>query len=542
MPYYVMNDHLYIDAYQWDRYYLSCIDFSDPVEPYLRWERESGRAFVVGTYIDILFFTSYEEEGNQVILYSVEDPDTLLELGRFNDPYGIRELVLDGDLIYTSGRNGFHLLSAEDYDDIELVGSFRTLQLLRNLPIWKFAKIENHLFLSCSDSTIRAISVEDINNPHEVAIFEAEGWVNVHTDWESPDSNKYIIAGMSPLFLKVLQLEDDEFNLIGELDLMSDDINGEEMWINDVDSYENGVVVTYIISGFEADRTVSMLSVISLENPEQPEVIGSYSREDGYYGGFAASQQVKVVGDLVYIPSSAWFNETYIFSIEDPTQPELIELEDIDGIPYPIAIENDLMIANYIIYNIEDPTQPELLAELDNWYNYIYAASIQDGLLAVGGWSWIPDFINFRFYNARDPINPMLITEIELPESVNQVILDNGVIYVLGQTGIEIMRYTGWDGILDQSPAVLKTLHLSDPYPNPFNSTTSIRYFLPQEMDVQLSLFDTGGRLVTTLASGQQSMGSHHVVLNGIDLAAGLYLLRLEAGDVVQSRKVLLLK
>jgi hypothetical protein len=78
--------------------------------------------------------------------------------------------------------------------------------------------------------------------------------------------------------------------------------------------------------------------------------------------------------------------------------------------------------------------------------------------------------------------------------------------------------------------------------PNPFNSTTSIRYFLPRTADVRLTVYDSAGRLVQRLSEGFATSGEHSATVQGAELPAGVYLLRLETGGDVRSMKVVLLK
>ena len=55
-------------------------------------------------------------------------------------------------------------------------------------------------------------------------------------------------------------------------------------------------------------------------------------------------------------------------------------------------------------------------------------------------------------------------------------------------------------------------------------------------------MYDSAGRLVQTLADGWQATGDQRTTLQGADLAAGVYLVRLEVGSVVKTGKVVLLK
>ncbi len=83
--------------------------------------------------------------------------------------------------------------------------------------------------------------------------------------------------------------------------------------------------------------------------------------------------------------------------------------------------------------------------------------------------------------------------------------------------------------------------------PNPFNPTTAIRYTLESAGPARILVFDAAGVRVRTLVDGHHSRGPHEVVFDGRDdagrsLASGVYFYRLEAGGVVQTRKMVLLK
>jgi len=78
--------------------------------------------------------------------------------------------------------------------------------------------------------------------------------------------------------------------------------------------------------------------------------------------------------------------------------------------------------------------------------------------------------------------------------------------------------------------------------PNPFNPRTSISFTLAAEGDVRLDVFDVTGRRVATLVDGVKSAGRHTVALDGNSLASGVYFYRLNAGGVVQQKKMILLK
>lgn len=83
---------------------------------------------------------------------------------------------------------------------------------------------------------------------------------------------------------------------------------------------------------------------------------------------------------------------------------------------------------------------------------------------------------------------------------------------------------------------------LSQNYPNPFNPSTSIRYDLPQSAHVTVKVYDVSGRLMATIVDEQRQAGRHTARFDASDLASGLYLYRMRAGEFVQTRKLMLIK
>jgi len=83
---------------------------------------------------------------------------------------------------------------------------------------------------------------------------------------------------------------------------------------------------------------------------------------------------------------------------------------------------------------------------------------------------------------------------------------------------------------------------LQQNYPNPFNPTTTIQYELPQRSDVQITVYDLLGKEVTNLLSETQDAGYQSVKWNATNVSSGMYFYQIRAGELVQTRKMLLLK
>lgn len=83
---------------------------------------------------------------------------------------------------------------------------------------------------------------------------------------------------------------------------------------------------------------------------------------------------------------------------------------------------------------------------------------------------------------------------------------------------------------------------LKDNFPNPFNPETSIVFALPTASPVKLKIYDILGQEVYSFENKKMEAGYHNFVFNGESLSSGIYFYRIEAGNFVSTKKMLLLK
>ena len=92
-----------------------------------------------------------------------------------------------------------------------------------------------------------------------------------------------------------------------------------------------------------------------------------------------------------------------------------------------------------------------------------------------------------------------------------------------------------------------ETFKLIQNYPNPFNPTTNLKYDLPKDIFVDITVYDILGNVVNNLVNKSQNSGSHSVQWDatnnqGESVSAGVYLYKIQAGEFSQTKKMILLK
>jgi len=84
--------------------------------------------------------------------------------------------------------------------------------------------------------------------------------------------------------------------------------------------------------------------------------------------------------------------------------------------------------------------------------------------------------------------------------------------------------------------------YLDQNFPNPLNPSTTIKYSIPKSSQVSLKIFNMLGEELETLVNEEKTVGTYEVNWNAANLPSGVYFYRLQAGDFVQTRKMILLK
>jgi molybdopterin-binding protein len=85
-------------------------------------------------------------------------------------------------------------------------------------------------------------------------------------------------------------------------------------------------------------------------------------------------------------------------------------------------------------------------------------------------------------------------------------------------------------------------IELMQNYPNPFNPSTTIKFAIPSSSNTTLKVYDALGREVRTLVDEKLARGSYNITFNASDMTSGVYFYKLQVGNMVQTKKLMLVK
>ncbi len=83
---------------------------------------------------------------------------------------------------------------------------------------------------------------------------------------------------------------------------------------------------------------------------------------------------------------------------------------------------------------------------------------------------------------------------------------------------------------------------LSQNYPNPFNASTTINYIIPKPSNISVDIYDLLGRHIETILNEYQQAGEYQITWHADRFPSGTYFYKLQAGDYIETRKMILLK
>jgi hypothetical protein len=317
----------------------------------------------------------------------------------------------------------------------------------------------------------------------------------------------------------------------------------------------------YVIGGF-------WLEVVDISIPASPEFVGIMHT-------VSSALDIAVAGDSAYV---AVMDGLLVVDISDPTSPEIVATVETPRLAQGVAVSGDFAYVaaeeglEVIDLSMETPeivgrvSTPGLACAVTVTGGHAYVAerstpavaqsvleTSHGTFLAAGQgldrvWLYETDTIGDTLWSESYDI----VADAEYARRIRPT-SDGGYIIAGGGTphpdqpySLFLMRLE--ETVTSVSPPVAETpsaVDLRPNVPNPFNQTTTIRYYVPEPGDVLLRIYDPRGRLVRTLVRTPRTTGTHTIRWDGTNkagapVAGGVYFYRLNVDGEMQTRRMIL--
>ncbi len=499
------------------------VDITNPSNP----QKISSLAIPNGDYTstprdmvhrDNFIFVGTSNVGLQVI--DVSNPMEPFIAGGFSTPDGIRGMVACENKFYIGQESGgFEVIDASNPLSPDLL-----------------ANPENHFTPEdivvagdylCAATGYGGFRVVDISNPREPEFL---------TQYSSLE---YTVAvGVSGNFAYVGE-RDGELVVINISDPTNPTLAGYKTingGVKDIAVADDLLFVT------TSNNESYGMTVYSLAAPGNPWFRSIMSFPASFY----ASLRIAVSGDVACVAQDEWLQ---VLDITNSAYPDLAHSQYISGGIYDVAMLDNYAIVSagnsrLMVFDVSNPQSPVLESSID-----LYGGS---GEISMNGHyaNVLTSSGGVQVVDVSNPQNPVHVGS--LPRwSGGGCIASND----------ENIFFTGNDSYLSVFPAacsVVSSVPVVGPrsggpvlignYPNPFNPSTSISYWLPKEAAVSLDVYDLGGHFITAIIKGEViSSGSHTALWDGRDrsgalTASGVYLYRLNVDGSSDSGRMVLVK
>jgi uncharacterized delta-60 repeat protein len=111
-----------------------------------------------------------------------------------------------------------------------------------------------------------------------------------------------------------------------------------------------------------------------------------------------------------------------------------------------------------------------------------------------------------------------------------------------GNHDLMVVKLNSTTGVEEEYENSLKSFRLEQNYPNPFNPTTNFEFRIASFGFVSLKVFDVLGKEVATLVNEEKPAGNYKIAFDASGLSSGVYFYKLQSGNFVESKKMILLR
>ncbi len=307
-------------------------------------------------------------------------------------------------------------------------------------------------------------------------------------------------------------------------------------------------------TGFAYVEETNGWLILDLADPENPNDAGVIS---------APGHDIMVRNDTAYVAEgwggtfSIWdvtskSHPQELVSVTSPTSGYLHNIWPTENGNYVLTTE-ETVNRTVKIWDISDLNNVNIVAQ------YLDSSNLAHNAHVEGDYAYISHYTSgVVVLDIHDPANPVEVADYDtyapnddpvfagcwgvFPHTSNRMVFTSSI-----EGYLHIFQFNESESDVNSETALPGEFILHQNYPNPFNPITTLRYYLPENSFVNFTIYDMLGREVKKLVSGELVSGYHKAIWDatnnhGSPVSAGVYLYQIQAGDFVQTKKMVLLK
>jgi hypothetical protein len=132
--------------------------------------------------------------------------------------------------------------------------------------------------------------------------------------------------------------------------------------------------------------------------------------------------------------------------------------------------------------------------------------------------------------------------DVESSPALGDIDGDGNLEVVFGFDDNNVYALNGEVGIEEAATLLPITFDVVHNHPNPFTKITEIKYALPKDSRVNITVYNLSGQKIATLVHSQNKAGYHTVQWDTKNYSSGIYFIRFEAGNYTETKKIVLIR
>lgn len=488
---------------------LVAIDVTDPESPSQvdLFPVESSQVRGVLAQEDTVFVAS--EIGLSVL--DVTDPTAISEIGfvEFDNTGSGQSVFRAGDLAYVGNRfDGVRVIDLTD------LASPEQISLIQNGGFsFKVFLQGDYAYVSDLIGEYRIIDVSDPANAQIVG--RADAFPNTSNSVVR-DGIAYVVDRTGGKNTGLIRFDVSDPTAPAAIDTFV--TGGQSFGIDLQDD------IAYIANGF-----FSVLSV-DIATPGSFSILDNYNPESNAF-------DIRVRDDVAYV--ATFGGGLVTLDISDPEEMVGLSAGDIGGFLTSVTLSGSRAYlsdgeAGIIVVDISDPAEPQGLGSRG-------PGTGASGVAYSQGFGYVAyDGYGLRQFDVTDPAFPVVVTEVVTADRMTDVAAQDGLVVAVDAGGGVYVFQARDNSVANEGEIASAALDLAPSYPNPFREATTVRYHVPGNEPVTLTVYNVLGQRVRTLVDGVRPAGWHEARLDAADLPSGVYFYRLTAGTQTLSRRATL--